>query len=80
MARFFRPATGHAGLGSFTFHELRHTCVALMIAHGADILYVSRFVGHKDIRTTANVYGHLFPQRGQEISKAMGLAMHEALA
>lgn len=57
---------------------LRHTCVALLIDQGADILYVSRSLGHKDIRTTSNTYGHLFPQRGQDLGGTMGEAMLKA--
>lgn len=79
MARFWRPAVARSGLAPLTFHELRHTCVALLIDQGADTLYVSRFLGHKDIRTTANGYGHLFPQRGHEIAEAMGGALRKAL-
>lgn len=78
--RFWIPAVEAAGLGPLTFHELRHTCVALLIDEGADILFVQRFLGHKDIGTTANVYGHLFPQRGQDVAQQMGSALSEALS
>ncbi|HEX2705173.1 MAG TPA: hypothetical protein VHM65_05395, partial [Candidatus Lustribacter sp.] len=34
--RIFRPAVAVAGLpASLRFHDLRHTCVALLIAQGA---------------------------------------------
>lgn len=78
MSRSWKPAVRSAGLEPLTFHELRHTCVALLIEQGADILFVQRFLGHKDIRTTANVYGHMFPQRGERLSDAMGAALSAA--
>ena len=58
----------------------RHTAVALLIDQGADLFFVSRFVGHSDIRTTANTYGHLFPQRGEAVADLMGTALKDALA
>jgi integrase len=44
-----------------TPHALRHTCVALMIAEGANPLMVQRQLGHADLRMTLGTYGHLFP-------------------
>ena len=42
-------------------HDLRHTHCSWLIGAGASMLEVSRRAGHKDIGTTANTYGHLFP-------------------
>lgn len=58
--RVWLPATQAAGLAPFDLHELRHTAAALMISEGANALQVKRRMGHEDIRTTYNVYGHLF--------------------
>lgn len=77
-SRYWLPAVKRASLEPLGLHELRHTCVALQIEQGADLLAVSRFLGHKDITTTANTYGHLFPQRGQDVAAAMGEAMVKA--
>ncbi|MDQ3659864.1 MAG: tyrosine-type recombinase/integrase [Actinomycetota bacterium] len=52
---------------AFTFHELRHTAASFMIDEGADPLHVMRRMGHSDIRTTYNLYGHLFPDREDEL-------------
>ena len=62
-----KRATSAAGVASeedsFTFHQLRHTAAAFMIDNGADPLQVMRRMGHSDIRTIYNLYGHLFPTR-----------------
>jgi integrase len=58
--RVWLPATQAAGLAPFDLHELRHTAAAYMISEGANPLQVKRRMGHEDIRTTYNVYGHLF--------------------
>jgi integrase len=59
-SRVWAAATKTAGIAPFDFHELRHTAAAFMIAEGANALQVKRRMGHEDIRTTFNIYGHLF--------------------
>lgn len=44
-------------------HDLRHYAASHMIANGADIFEVSRALGHKSIKTTTDIYGHLVPSR-----------------
>ena len=58
------------------FHDLRHTCAALAIERGAHPFQIKTLLGHEDIRTTLNIYGHLFPSMetalaasGQSIAK-----------
>jgi integrase len=62
-----------AGLPTdFTFHNQRSTAASVAIADGASLWEVSRMLGHKDIRTTANQYGHLFPETQREMAERMG--------
>lgn len=49
------------------FHDLRHVGVTLAIKAGAHPLTISRWVGHTEIGTTMNVYGHLFPGAHEEM-------------
>ncbi len=65
--RVWNPAVERAGLAPLTFHELRHTAAAFMINDGADPLQVKRRMGHEDIRTTFDTYGHLFPDREEDL-------------
>jgi integrase len=65
--RVWKPAVDAAGIGHLTIHELRHTAAAFMINDGADPLQVKRRMGHEDIRTTFNTYGHLFPDREDDL-------------
>jgi integrase len=60
-SRFWLPAVQEAGLNQpglapVTPHDLRHTCAAMLIAEGATLLYVSRWLGHRDTRTTERIY------------------------
>jgi len=45
-----------------SFHGLRHSHVSALIASGVDPLTISRRIGHANVSTTTNVYGHLFKQ------------------
>ncbi|HHA2250059.1 TPA: tyrosine-type recombinase/integrase [Enterobacter ludwigii] len=42
------------------FHHLRHFAVSRLADRGVDILKISRMIGHSNIKTTVDVYGHLF--------------------
>ncbi|MBV9284801.1 MAG: site-specific integrase, partial [Acidimicrobiia bacterium] len=53
------------------FHDLRHTCVALLIAKGAQQYEVMEHLGHTNIQTTINTYGHLFPSVRDRIRTAL---------
>lgn len=41
------------------FHDLRHTHVSYLIAHGFSILYISKRIGHANPEITLKVYSHL---------------------
>ena len=59
-SRVWTIATKAAEIDPFDFHELRHTAAAFMVSEGGNALQVKRRMGHEDVRTTFNVYGHLF--------------------
>ena len=72
-SRFFDPAVRAAGLGhiNLTPHKLRHTAASLAIASGADVNVIQTMLGHKSATLTLDVYGHLFPDRLDEVSEKM---------
>jgi integrase len=63
LKRYWHPAVQRAGLTPLTPHELRHTAAALMIDQGANPVTVQRRLGHKDVTTTLQLYGHRFPEQ-----------------
>lgn len=69
--RYWDPAVARADLTRVTPHALRHTCVALMIAEGANPLMVQRQLGHVDLRMTLGTYGHLFPNWDGDVADRM---------
>ena len=70
--RVWNKAVRDAGLAPLTFHELRHTCAAFAIDEGANPLALARRLGHKDISTTLNIYGHLYTDREDELNDRLG--------
>ena len=81
-SRVFDPAVPAAGLEGMgiTPHKLRHTAASLAIAAGADVKVVQTMLGHKDASMTLNVYGHLFPDRLDEVADALDAGRAVALA
>jgi integrase len=60
--RHFKPAVRRAGLPEgLRFHDLRHTCAALLIAQGAHPKEIQERLGHSTIKITFDRYGHLLP-------------------
>lgn len=46
------------GITDFTFHSLRHTHCTELFEHEADIKFVQKRMGHKNIQETLNTYAH----------------------
>lgn len=47
-----------AGLEDVRFHDMRHTCVSLLLALGVPPHVVREIVGHSDIEVTMTIYAH----------------------
>ncbi|MBQ1081807.1 site-specific integrase [Nocardiopsis sp. B62] len=80
--REFDKAMRDAGLDGtgLTPHKLRHTAASLAIAAGADVKVVQAMLGHASATMTLDRYGHLFPDRLDEVADAMDAARVKALA
>jgi integrase len=60
--RSWKPLLKRAGLPhSVRFHDLRHSCISLLLARGIPIKVVSEMAGHADVSITLSVYGHVLP-------------------
>ena len=61
-----------AGLtDTLRFHDLRHTCAALLIEAGRHIEEVKQYLGHSSIRVTSDRYGHLFPTAKEAMRESL---------
>jgi integrase len=68
------PAAYHG----LRWHDLRHTCAALSLAVSPNLAMVQARLGHDDIRTTINVYGHLLPSVEAALADGLTATFHEA--
>lgn len=49
-------------------HEIRHSHASHLIELGVSPLTIGERLGHKDIKTTLNIYSHLYPNKQNEIA------------
>lgn len=83
--RVWIPAVTQSVGRPFTFHGLRHSHAALLIAAGQHPKLIQERLGHASIRTSLDAYGHLFDGIDQAAADAIddaltaervGLALH----
>ena len=66
-----------AGLPRIRFHDLRHSCASLLLNNGCGLKDVQEWMGHSDIQTTANIYGHLDTSRKQSLADKLTECLRE---
>ncbi|WP_157382906.1 tyrosine-type recombinase/integrase [Nonomuraea coxensis] len=78
--KIWKPALAVAGLPEdVTFYDLRHTFASTALAEGVPISEVSRWLGHKSITTTVDLYGRLVPEATCRARDALDKAFKPAL-
>lgn len=71
----WKPALAAAQLpADTTFHDLQHTFASTALAEGVPISEVSRWLGHKSITTTVDLYDHLVPEASGRACDALDKA------
>jgi integrase len=75
----FQRATARAGLPpEFIPHSLRHLYASTALAEGIPITEVSRWLGHKSIEVTHQIYGHLVPSSFDRARTALDHAYQQS--
>jgi integrase len=75
VTRNFQRLLARLGLPRQRFHDLRHGCASLLFAQGLSAKEVIETLGHSQISTTADLYGHMFDSRRREIADRMDDAL-----
>lgn len=57
-----------SGVKKIRIHDIRHSHASLLIELGTNILLVSERLGHEDVQTTLDIYGHLYPHKDEEVA------------
>ena len=68
VTRHFSNLLRNNGLPHIRFHELRHSCASLLLNNGSTLKDVQEYLGHSNIKTTADIYGHLDMMRKNQLS------------
>ena len=69
VTRHFRVLLKKNGLPHIRFHELRHSCASMLLNEGFSLKDVQEYMGHADIRMTADLYGHLDVARKDSLAR-----------
>ena len=67
IERQWKKATAKADVKLVRIHDLRHSFVSNAIMNGANIVVVSKYVGHKNVTQTLNTYSHLLGDSEEEM-------------
>ena len=59
ITRKFRQILKKNELPVIRLHDLRHSCASILLESGHNLKDVQQWLGHADIQTTGNIYGHL---------------------
>jgi integrase len=62
----FAYICAQAKVGTWHLHECRHTAATIMLINKVPIEVVSKVLGHRSIRQTADTYAHLLPRQLEE--------------
>ena len=72
----FRNLLKKHNLPHIRFHELRHSCASMLLAMGWNLKDVQEWLGHSDIKMTANIYSHLDVARKTNIADSLEAKFH----
>ena len=67
LQRAFDKAKENLDIPNIRIHDLRHSHISVLINNGANIVAVSKRVGHSDLQTTLNRYTHLIDKSEDEL-------------
>jgi integrase len=70
LRKYFNEFIEKAGVPKIRMYDLRHSYVTSMMNLGYEIYAISKNIGHNDIRTTSNVYGHLSENLRKEMANS----------
>lgn len=63
---YWKNVLKFCGIDYRVLYQTRHTFATLMISHGEDIVWVSKMLGHANVRITLEVYTRFIPNQKKE--------------
>ncbi|VBA62116.1 tyrosine-type recombinase/integrase [Mycobacterium attenuatum] len=77
---WFVGAVKRAKIQRITPHDLRHTAASLAISSGANVLAVSRMLGHENPQVTLRTYADLFDADLDKVGTALDAARRKSVS
>ncbi|WP_159649137.1 site-specific integrase [Erysipelothrix aquatica] len=71
IQRAFENGIRASGVPKIKIHDLRHSHATLLINRGANIVAVSKRLGHSDVQTTLRTYTHLLQESDDALMKIL---------
>lgn len=71
-----RRALARAGLPTIRFHDLRHTCISLLVALGEHPRVIMQIAGHANINITMDVYAHVQDEQQSAALQNLSSRLH----
>lgn len=79
LLRRFKTALERAKLPATTrFHDLRHSCATFLIAQGEHPRVIMDILGHAQMSTTMDIYGHVMPSTQRAAAAKLDELLSEA--
>ena len=73
-SQHFGLVLGKNDLPKIRFHDLRHSCVSLLLANRVSLKEIQEWLGHSTFSTTADLYAHLDESAKSGTANAMMMA------
>lgn len=67
LTRDFKRALEASGNPKITIHDLRHSHASYLIGNGANVVAVSKRLGHSDVNITLKVYTHMLKESEEKL-------------
>ena len=75
---YFQRKLKEVGLPVIRFHDLRHSVVYTLRKGGCDAKDIQAWLGHSDITTTLNIYGHVLGGDMEKLGRVMDKVLLDA--
>ena len=76
--KLFKAYAEAVGCPDATLHSTRHTHASILLSNGVPDFHVAKRLGHASASFTQDVYGHLYPNAGQETAAIFDAIMEGA--
>lgn len=67
----FKKASVRYNFRHIRFHDLRHSCASMLISNEWQMKDISEWLGHSDIGTTMDIYGHLSMEHKRKLGDSL---------